>query len=365
MFCTQPFNHIDIIVENDKVMLQPCNVWYEDKYTMEGYKAGVASLQEALKTKFHNGCKICKNEEAQKIRSRRQATNEFAQDNKLSMTKLQSLGVRYGTLCNSKCMICGHSRSSSWIADSEKLGYEIKEQHRFKKTLLPGVDVFFDNFDLDDLRYVEFHGGEPLMQSYPYEFLKKIKKLDQLVVKFNTNLTVMPSPELDELLKKCKRADFLLSVDDIGPRYEMLRYPGKWDMFVNNTETLKQQGYRTIAYNCLSSLNIFYAVDFYKWAVKNFGNEVHSQFVVDKRHLDISYLPQHAKDRVLERIVNYKGKIFDSIRKKLNDKNEDCVDDLKKYILALDNIRDTDYPGTFSEWWDILKEKPPTNSRGF
>jgi hypothetical protein len=348
MFCTQPFNHIDIIVENDKVMLQPCNVWSEDKYTMEGYKAGVASLQEALKTKFHNGCKICKNEEAQKIRSRRQATNEFAQDNKLSMTKLQSLGVRYGTLCNSKCMICGHSRSSSWVVDSEKLGYEIEEQHRFKKNLLPGVDVFFDNFDLGDLRYVEFH---------PYEFLKKIKKLDQLVVKFNTNLTVMPSPELDELLKKCKRTDFLLSVDDIGPRYEILRYPGKWGMFVNNMETLKQRGYRTMAYNTMSSLNIFYAVEFYKWAVKNFGNEVHSQFVVDKRHLDISYLPQHAKDRVLERIADYKGKIFDSIRQKLNTNKEECSQELIKYILDLDGIRNTNYPETFKEWWTILNTK--------
>ena len=357
MFCTQPFNHIDIIVENDKVMLQPCNVWYEDKYTMEGYKAGVASLQEALKTKFHNGCKICKNEEAQKIRSRRQATNEFAEDNQLSMTKLQSLGVRYGTLCNSKCMICSHSRSSSWVVDSEKLGYEIEEQHRFKKNLLPGVDVFFDNFDLGDLRYVEFHGGEPLMQSYPYEFLKKIKKLDQLVVKFNTNLTVMPSPELDELLKKCKRADFLLSVDDIGPRYEILRYPGKWGMFVNNMETLKQRGYRTTAYNTMSSLNIFYAVEFYKWAVKNFGNEVHSQFVVDKQHLDISYLPQHAKDRVLEQIAKYKGKIFDSIREKLNIQEEDRSKELVKYILDLDRIRKTNYPETFKEWYTILNKK--------
>jgi hypothetical protein len=326
MFCTQPFNHIDIIVENDKVMLQPCNVWSEDKYTMEGYKAGVASLQEALKTKFHNGCKICKNEEAQKIRSRRQATNEFAQDNKLSMTKLQSLGVRYGTLCNSKCMICGHSRSSSWVVDSEKLGYEIEEQHRFKKNLLPGVDVFFDNFDLGDLRYVEFHGGEPLMQ-------------------------------LDELLKKCKRADFLLSVDDIGPRYEILRYPGKWGMFVNNMETLKQRGYRTMAYNTMSSLNIFYAVEFYKWAVKNFGNEVHSQFVVDKKHLDISYLPQHAKDCVLEQIANYKGKIFDSIRQKLNTNKEECSQELIKYILDLDGIRNTNYPETFKEWWTILNTK--------
>jgi sulfatase maturation enzyme AslB (radical SAM superfamily) len=358
MFCTQPFNHIDVIVENDKVMLQPCNVWNTRKFSIEEYKKNLGELKDVLATTYHHpGCKICVDEDKKNIRSRRIAQNEFAKDNKLYMTKLQSLGVRYGTLCNSKCMICSHSRSSSWVVDSEKLGYEIEEQHRFKKKLLPGVDVFFDNFDLGDLRYVEFHGGEPLMQSYPYEFLKKIKKLDQLVVKFNTNLTVMPSPELDELLKKCKRADFLLSVDDIGPRYEILRYPGKWGMFVNNMETLKQRGYRTMAYNTMSSLNIFYAVEFYKWAVKNFGNEVHSQFVVDKKHLDISYLPQHAKDCVLEQIANYKGKIFDSIRQKLNTNKEECSQELIKYILDLDGIRNTNYPETFKEWWTILNTK--------
>ena len=358
MFCTQPFNHIDIIVENDKVMLQPCNVWSNKKYTIEEYKEGVNDLKDILRTSYHYpGCRVCYNEETQKTRSRRQATNEFSEDNKLSTQKLQSLGVRYGTLCNSKCMICSHIRSSSWIADSEKLGYKIEEQHRFKKNLLPGVDVFFDNFDLDDLRYVEFHGGEPLMQSYPAEFLKRVKNLDQLIVKFNTNLTILPSPELNELLKKCKRVDFLLSVDDIGDRYEMVRYPGKWDIFTKNMSTIKQQGYRITAYNCLSSLNIFYAVEFYSWAIKNFGNEVHSQFVTDKEMLDISYLPQHAKDIVLEKILKYKGKIFDSIREKLNVQKEDRSKELVKYILDLDRIRKTNYPETFKEWYTILNKK--------
>ena len=358
MFCTQPFNHIDIIVENDKVQLQPCNVWSNKKYTIEEYKEGVADLKEILETSYHYpGCRTCWNEDKKNIRSRRVAQNQFSEDNKLSTQKLQSLGVRYGTLCNSKCMICSHNRSSSWIADSEKLGYKIEEQHRFKKNLLPGVDVFFDNFELDELKYVEFHGGEPLMQSYPAEFLKRVKNLDQLIVKFNTNLTILPSPELNKLLKKCKRVDFLLSVDDIGDRYEIVRYPGKWDIFTKNMSTIKQQGYRTTAYNCLSSLNIFYAVEFYSWAIKNFGNEVHSQFVTDKEMLDISYLPQHAKDIVLEKILKYKGKIFDSIREKLNVQKEDRSKELVKYILDLDRIRKTNYPETFKEWYTILNKK--------
>ena len=112
-----------------------------------------------------------------------------------------------------------------------------------------------------------------------------------------------------------------------------------------------------MAYNCLSSLNIFYCADFYKWATKNFGAEVHSQFVTDQKMLDISYLPQHAKDIVLEKISKYKGKIFDSIKEKLNTNKEEGSQELIKYILDLDGIRNTNYPETFKEWWTILNTK--------
>jgi len=358
MFCTQPFNHIDVVVENDKVLLQPCNVWTAKKLNINEYKNNIQEVKDTLSETYHYpGCEVCWNEDKNNVRSRRVAQNQFSNDNNLSIQKLQSLGVRYGTLCNSKCMICTHDRSSSWVADSEKLGIEIKDQHRFKKNLLPGVDVFFDNFDLDDLKYVEFHGGEPLMQKYPTEFLRKVKNLDQLVVKFNTNLTVLPEPELQELLKKCKRVDFLLSVDDIGDRYEILRFPGKWDIFVKNMEVIKNLNYRVMAYNCLSSLNIFYCVDFYNWAIRNFGTEVHSQMVVDRKMLDISYLPQRAKDMVLEKIKNHKGKTFNSIREKLNLQKDDHSEELLEYIKRLDQIRKTNYPDTFSEWYTILNTK--------
>lgn len=358
MFCTQPFNHIDVVVENDKVLLQPCNVWNAEKLNIKDYKNNIQQVKDTLsKTYYYPGCEVCFNEDKNNVRSRRVAQNKFSQDNNLSTQKLQSLGVRYGTLCNSKCMICSHHRSSSWVTDAEKLGLEIKDQHRFKKSLLPGVEVFFENFDLDNLKFVEFHGGEPLMQKYPTEFLRKIKNLDQLIVKFNTNLTVLPAPELQELLKKCKRVDFLLSVDDTGDRYEILRFPGKWDIFLKNIAIIKNLNYRVMAYNCLSSLNIFYCVDFYKWATKNFGVEVHSQFVTDNEILDISYLPQHAKDVVLEKIKNYKGKIFDSIRNKLNIQKDDRSEGLVKYILDLDRIRNTNYPEIFKEWYTILNKK--------
>jgi pyruvate-formate lyase-activating enzyme len=348
---------MDIVVENENILIQPCNVWAEKKLSINEYKKEIVDIKKTLSTKFHTGCTICFNEEKNKIRSRRQAVNEFHVDNKLSPNKIQSIGVRYGTLCNSKCMICSHTRSSSWVADSLALGYKVDSKYLFKKNKMPGVDFFFEEFDLSDLKYVEFHGGEPLIQTYPLEFLEKVKQLDQLVVKFNTNLTVLPSTELINLLKKCKRVDFLLSVDDVKKRYEILRYPANWEIFLENIKELKKYRFKTMAYNCLSTLNIFYAPEYYIWAIKQFGNEIHSQFVVDKDILDISNLPTHAKDIVLEKISRYKGNIFDSIRTKLNINNKECSSDLIKYIHNLDSIRNTNYPEVFKEWWTILNTK--------
>jgi sulfatase maturation enzyme AslB (radical SAM superfamily) len=176
-------------------------------------------------------------------------------------------------------------------------------------------------------------------------------------VKFNTNLTLLPSPELNDLLKKCKRVDFLLSVDDIGDRYEILRYPGKWNVFTKNIDTLKKEGYKTTAYNCISSLNIFYILEFYKWAIQVFLKDVHSQFVVNQEMLDISYLPQHAKNIIYKKIENNKGKLFDSIREKLNIQKENRSKELLQYIANLDAIRNTNYTETFKEWYMILNEK--------
>jgi len=356
MFCTQPFNHLDVIVENNKIQLQPCNVWNTKKFSIEEYKEEVNHLKDILAKTYHGlGCNVCYNEDKKNIRSRRKAQNQFANDNNLSTNRLQSIGIRYGTLCNSKCMICSYHRSSSWVTDAEKLGYKISEQFRFKKKLLPGIDIFFNNFDLDDLKYVEFHGGEPLMQEYPEEFLEKIKKPEQLIVKFNTNLTVLPSKKLEQILKRHKRVDMLISVDDIESRYEMLRYPGKWEKFIENLKSIKEKNFKLIAYNTISSLNVFYMIEFYTWAVKNFGSEVHSQFV-NKGFLDISYLPIHAKEKVLLKISKHKGSLFDSIREKLNVANEDCSQKLLDYILKLDKIRKTNFAGTFVEWWKILND---------
>jgi len=354
---------MDIIVENEHVYVNPCNHWSEHM-SLDQYKKNIKNIQNVLKTNFHKCCSICVNEEKYGARSRRQAVNLFHKDNQLLLDKVQSLGLRYGTLCNSKCIICSHTRSSSWVGDSIELGVKVDPKFFFKKNRMPGIDFLFDEFDLSDLKYVEFHGGEPLLQTYPLEFLKKIKHLEQLVVKFNTNLAILPSKELQEILTKCKSVDFLISVDDIEERYEILRYPTTWNNFNKNLNYMKTLPYRLIACNVISTLNVWYLPEFYYWAVKNFGNNVHSRFVdpvlfLDSKISDISYLNNKTKAKLLDKFKDINGKLFDSIKNKLSENIpiDFDVDRLENHLKKLDKIRSTNYPAVFKEWWEILNIK--------
>ena len=91
MFCTQPFNHIDVIVENEKVQLQPCNVWSSKRHGIIDYQKNIQEIQNTLKENYYYpGCETCFREDKNNIRSRRVAQNQFSNDNNISTKKLQS-----------------------------------------------------------------------------------------------------------------------------------------------------------------------------------------------------------------------------------------------------------------------------------
>ena len=89
----------------------------------------------------------------------------------------------------------------------------------------------------------------------------------------------------------------------------------------------------------------------FRYVLEKLDSELVLQMDADHSHQP-SEIPN-----MLEKIKNYKGKIFDSIRNKLNTQEEDRSKELVKYILELDRIRKTNYPETFKEWYTILNKK--------
>ena len=217
-----------------------------------------------------------------------------------------SVGLRYGTLCNAKCMICDHTRSTGWIKDAIKLGRDVEPQYLMDKTKMIDIKHVYQNFDLTDLKYVEFHGGEPLLHSYPEQFLKLFGN-QSTVVKINTNGSILPNKDLIKELSKCKRVDILLSIDDIEDRFELLRYPLKWNKIMENLEWYKQQQYRIAVTPTISTLNIWYIEKFFKWLLINVGTDIYPQFVDFPSYLNIKHLNAGVKKILKKQLLKVKN----------------------------------------------------------
>lgn len=358
MFCTQAFNHIDVIVENEHVKMQPCNVWkgqrYEQNINNETYAEWVSEKQKILKNNFTPQCINC--QEAEKIgaTSRRLSSNSFSNDNGFPTDSIVSIGLRYGTLCNARCMICDHTRSTGWVKDALSLGSNVHDRHKVKKNKLPKIERLFDNFDLSNLKFVEFHGGEPLLHSYPEDFLEHFAN-PSLTVKINTNGSIFPSAHLQKMFAKCKQVDILLSIDDINQRFEQLRFPLQWNDLTTNIESYKKLNVKLAVTPTISALNIWYLNELLEWSIKNVSIEIFPQFVDDyKPFLNIENLNKELKDKLLLRF-DKPNVLHRSIRQRLLQEGQDLTSDLLNYIKSLDNLRSTNFPQQLGEWHGIVE----------
>ena len=354
MFCTQPFNHIDVIVENDMMQIQPCNVWSGHRFTGGDYSEYIKPIQTKIKKNFSHGCKICKVDEALGSNSRRLSSNQLSKDQNFRTDKIFSVGLRYGTLCNAKCMICDHTRSTGWIKDAIKLGRDVEPQYLMDKTKMIDIKHVYQNFDLTDLKYVEFHGGEPLLHSYPEQFLKLFGN-QSTVVKINTNGSILPNKDLIKELSKCKRVDILLSIDDIEDRFELLRYPLKWNKIMENLEWYKQQQYRIAVTPTISTLNIWYIEKFFKWLLINVGTDIYPQFVDFPSYLNIKHLNAGVK-KILKEQLSFADKSLKAVTSRIDQDGQDHTTEMLNYVQKLDAIRNTNFPTVFKEWYDVIQD---------
>jgi len=253
-------------------------------------------------------------------------------------------------LCNSTCLICDHTRSSSWATKDIKNGLQVDTRYIYDKKLMPTLDTIFKDIDLSYVRYVEFHGGEPLINSYPIDMLDMLDK-DNLYVKINTNGSVFPEKIIKEL-NKCKNVEMLFSIDDIHERLEYLRPPIKFDTLTNNIELSKKNNYKTGCMYTISDLNVYYLPEFITWAKDIFNLNLYGQFTYGPIH-NIRNLKKQVKEKVINKFEK-----FSNIQNHL----QPVVDYMKMEPFGnkkgnLNTIKNTkEFKKTFKEWAIILND---------
>ncbi len=180
--------------------------------------------------------------------------------------------IRFGNLCNLKCVMCSPISSSKWYDDFHGVwGYSHFFYGAKKVSLIPDKskglrransgdpprmklkeDIYGWQNDpnfwsemerrMGDFRHIYIAGGEPLLIKSHYEFLKKcVQKglAPKLNIQYNTNLTVIPKAALD-IWRRFRRVLIGVSLDGIAGLNDFIRFPSKWESIEKNLERLSR-----------------------------------------------------------------------------------------------------------------------------
>ena len=273
--------------------------------------------QQFLDGKQPQTCRKCFREERSGRTSKRMHTldrlkhmitdTEWTADAK----PLMFLDLKLGNICNLKCRICG-SWSSSTFATEElqwlRVGEEKKDSPHYQM-LKDGAwprenQQFWNEIDqvVDQIRYIEFTGGEPFMIREHFDMLQGIVNrgiAHQVEIHYNTNGTQWPE-DAEEIWRHFKTVEVAFSIDDVGARFEYQRSNAIWTEVVANVERFKElrlrhPNIRLQACITVNVFNVYYLEYVANWAVQQNFDFIYWNMMHDAYYFSIATLPEPAK----------------------------------------------------------------------
>ncbi len=378
--CPLPFLHTYIeangsivaCCEAQDTMLGKENEPLETIWNNSNYKTLRAQLSSGEKPEL---CTKCWRNEDLGVKSNREEAWEyydylFGEDTEIhcnsdfSVDRLPiAIEVKCSNLCNLKCKMC-HPKSSNRIIEDR----EIIDKYRPKMPWSDGVlsaenkineliqsdDNFFDN-----LRLVQFSGGEPLLSDAQFDFLKKLLEYspDKYQIRYATNLTQINYRGIDyiELWRKFKSVNIKVSIDGINEVYDFIRSGSSYEKVHRNiTKLLKTKpenvnlslGLTTQAYN------VFQLPDFFDKYENIVGPENITYHLLSvPKFLRASVYPDEIKNLIIDKLAASGDRFI----KTINALKKDNFDEkLWNQFLGYTKDFEKKYPGEV-KFTNILK----------
>jgi MoaA/NifB/PqqE/SkfB family radical SAM enzyme len=240
---------------------------------------------------------------------------------------LMFLDLKLGNICNLKCRICG-SWSSSTFATEELTFLEPHEDRKtnhhyfmLKQGAWPRENkLFWQEIDqiVDQLRYIEFTGGEPFMIQEHFDMLQGLVDrgiAGNIEIHYNTNGTQWPE-RAEQIWQNFKLVEIAFSIDDVGARFEYQRTNAVWNEVQNNLQRFKEMRARNtnIQLQVCSTVNIFnvyYLEDLAQWINQQQFDFVYWNMMHEAYYFSISTLPEQVKQAVADKLRSAKVSAHD------------------------------------------------------
>jgi sulfatase maturation enzyme AslB (radical SAM superfamily) len=221
--------------------------------------------------------------------------------------------------------------------------------------------------------YLEFYGGEPLMQQEHDKILRIMNehgKPENTGLYYNTNGTICDE-EFFKLWAPFREVIMNFSIDDIGPRFEFQRKNAVWSETLENIVKYKELAAKYNVnmtmrlYTTVGILNVLYLNEFFEF-VKQRDMKVLLNLVHYPHHYSIVNLPVEVKDVIKERLLSidtneYLAEWSPTIDNIINFMyGSECDKELLKTFFHKtrihDEYRNESFDETFPELYEMLKK---------
>ena len=252
------------------------------------------------------------------------------------------LDIRFGNLCNLKCVMCSPTDSNQWYDDYNAVwGYnsfrDSEEKINLikgpKGKLIPENNVYEWSDDpilwrqiekhIDQFRRLYIVGGEPLIIDSHYDFLQKcVDKgyAHKLTIEYNSNITNIPQRAWN-IWKHFKKIIMGVSIDGIGDVNNLIRFPSNWHKIEENLKKFStvEGDYDVHITSTIQILNIWHLPKFIEYVIESNLSRVGpwSKKPIMSPHpvhrpayLNINILPDDFKKEIHKYFVEYKEKFL-------------------------------------------------------
>jgi MoaA/NifB/PqqE/SkfB family radical SAM enzyme len=273
---------------------------------------------------------------------------------------LMFLDLKLGYICNLKCRICGSWSSSTFAVEEITYDISLYRKNSFHYTIMrqgrwPRESAEFWKeleYNLEDIRYLEFTGGEPFMIDEHFDLLQHLvdKKLaHQIEIHYNTNGTIFPA-HAEDIWQYFKHVEIAFSIDDIAERFEYQRSGAKWDEVNTNIRLFQNMRDRNLNMSLqicctVNVFNVMYLDQVAAWIDTQDVDYVYWNMLHDAPYFSIATLPESVKESIAQRLRSatfpsrWQRDIDQVIEFMLNGASQDG-ELLKKMIRQLDIRRD-------------------------
>jgi MoaA/NifB/PqqE/SkfB family radical SAM enzyme len=240
------------------------------------------------------------------------------QDWTIDAKPLMFLDLKLGNICNLKCLICGSWSSSQFAAEElANLAPDQDKKSSFHYTMLkqgawPRENpVFWREIAsvADQIRYLEFTGGEPFMIEEHFELLRSLVSAGlaaNIEIHYNTNGTQFPK-DAEFVWQSFKTVEIAFSIDDVGARFEYQRTNAVWTEVNENISRFRElrRRHKNIQLQVCSTINVFnvsYLEELSHWIDHQNFDFVYWNMMHEAYYFSISTLPERAKRVISQRL---------------------------------------------------------------